>query len=84
MFELKNTMILLDKCKLKRMMSTLINMFEYEIERRMNLFLVNSRCSFDDAVKKKFKNEKKNIVKMFVNVFRDENFFGVINFRIDL
>lgn len=78
MSELSNTVISLKKCKLRRLMLLSINIFKYEIKPRTGSLLVNSRCVFNDAVEEGFRNRRRDIVKVFVNLSRDEESLKVI------
>ena len=84
MSELGDTVVSLDKCRLRRVVPTLIDMFGYEIGRRMGSPSVNSRCSFGDAVEEGFKGGRRDTVGVFVDVSRDGSSLGVIGSRTGL
>lgn len=78
MSELRNTVVSLDKCRLRWVMLMLIDMFEYESGRRMGSPSVNSWCSFDDAVEEGLRGEREDAVGVFVDASRDESSLAII------
>ncbi len=79
MSELKDAVMSLDKCRLRRVMLTLIDMFEYESERRMNSSSINSWCDFHDAVEEKLRSEREDVIEIFVDASRDESSLVIID-----
>ena len=70
-------MVLLDNCRLKRLVPTLIDIFGYEIGLRMGLPSVTSGCTFGDAVEG-LKIGREDTVSGFLDVARDGSSLGVI------
>lgn len=68
----------LEKCRLRRVVPTLIDMFGYGIGRRMGSPSVNSWCGFGIAVEEGLKGKRGDVVGVFVDVFRNGSSFGVI------
>ena len=76
---LRETVVSLEKCRLRRVVLTLIDIFGYEIGRRMGSLSVNSRCSFGDAVEEGLRGGRGDAVGVFVDVSRDGSSLGVIS-----
>ena len=68
----------LDKCRLRRVVPTLIDMFGYETSRRIGSSSVNSWCGFSVAVEEGLTGRRGDAVGVFVDVSRNGNSLGVI------
>jgi len=68
----------LEKCRLRRVVPMLIDMFGYEIGRRMGSPSVNSWCGFGVAVEEGLRGRRGDAVGVFVDVSRNGSSLGVI------
>lgn len=71
----------LDRCRLRRGVLTLIDMFGYKIERRIGPSSVNSGCSCVDPREEGLRSGRGAAVGVFVDVSRDGCSLGVVGSR---